>query len=82
MIAAFSLHLTGPAYTWFQTLTEIHRKSWRALCDAFVSHYIQPNPSNNAVLYSEMQAYNDLKLYDDMMLEDYYGLILKKGQIL
>ena len=80
MIAAFSLHLTGPEYTWFQTLTEIHRKSWRALCDAFVSHYIQPNPSNNAVLYSEMQAYNDLKLYDDMMLEDYYGLILKKGQ--
>ena len=80
MMSAFSLYLSGPAHTWLQGLSGEEKSCWSALEMAFTTYYINPNPKNNAVLYAEAQAFNDLELTSSMKIEDYYGQVLKKGK--
>lgn len=78
LLAAFSLYLSGPAHTWFEGQDFLHGGCWNVLEKMFRASYIN-NSNNNASLYIETRSFNTLALQPGMLLEDFYGLILKKG---
>ena len=62
-IAAFHLHLKGPAITWFNSLSDEIRCNWENLLESFKERFIVvdgPSPT----LFREMENFQSLKLME------------------
>ena len=75
VIAAFHLHLKGPALTWFHTLPSGH--SWNNIKDAFSKEY--GNNANDPRLISEAAAFDNLRLNTGQAIEEFHAIVLEKG---
>ena len=77
-VAAFQLHLQGPAQTWFCCLDDDDKTDWDTLKDAFELKYSSQN--NTPVLLVEAEQFSQLRLLPTQQIEDYYSRILDKGR--
>ena len=78
-IAAFHLHLQGPALVWFGQLHDYIRKSWHAVEGAFHRTYTSKSPLD-PTLIMESAMFDSLRLAPSQPLEDFYSVILEKGR--
>ena len=74
-IAAFHLHLKGPALTWFHTLPS--RDNWNSIKELFNSEY--GNNFNDPSLISEAAALDNLVLNSGQAIEEFHAVVLEKG---
>ena len=77
-VAAFQLHLQGPAQTWFCCLDEDERGDWDSVKTSFQEKYCIEN--NPPVLLVETEQFNSLRLLPSQQIEDYFSKILEKGK--
>ena len=75
-IAAFHLHLSGPALIWFNNLAV--KDSWKTVKAAFMNEYC--NVVNNLSLIAESVAFDNLKLGSTQAIEDFHSVVLDKGR--
>lgn len=75
-IAAFHLHLTGPALIWFNNLSI--KDSWQTVKASFQIEYL--NNLNNPSLIAEAVAFDSLKLGPSQAIEDFHSVVLDKGR--
>ncbi|CAG2216978.1 unnamed protein product [Mytilus edulis] len=80
-VAAFHLHLKGPALTWFNTLSERSKESWNAIEVLFEEKFTNFK-NHSAMAMMEGQIFNTLKLGKAQQLEDFHSQILEKGNLL
>lgn len=80
-IAAFHIHLAGPALTWFQSLDTDTQTNWHSLEEAFNRQYIKKHGLDPSTIAAS-HAFSRIKLLDGQALEDYHSLILKQGTCL
>ncbi|CAC5403346.1 unnamed protein product [Mytilus coruscus] len=80
-VAAFHLHLKGPALTWFNTLSERSKESWNAIEVLFEEKFTNFK-NHSAMAMMEGQIFNTLKLGKSQQLEDFHSQILEKGNLL
>lgn len=80
-IAAFHLHLSGPALTWFNKLSSDDKKSWPEFVQLFKSKYIEVDFHSPTVLL-ESEVFETLKLSKGQSIDDYYSQLLEKATIL
>ena len=76
-VAAFQLHLQGPANTRYSCLSEDDKADWDNLVAAFELNYCV---ENTPVLLVETEQFSNLKLLPHQQLEDYYSQVLEKGR--
>ena len=81
LIAAFHLHLKGPALTWFNSLSDESKKSWNTIIILFKEKYINFNLHSPTVIM-ESEIFQNMVLSPGQSLEDYYSQMLEKAQIL
>ena len=77
-VAAFQLHLQGPAQTWFCCLDAEERCSWESVKTSFQDKYCIEN--NPPVLLVETEQFSSLHLSQSQQIEDYFSKILEKGK--
>ena len=77
-IAAFHLHLKGPALVWFNALDLTDKLAWTVLKDAFQKQYLSRNMSNPAFI-AESAIFDSLTLQNGMAIETFHSQILEKG---
>ena len=77
-VAAFHLHLRGPANSWFNTL---QIKSWKRIVEDFKNRYFLSN-GNNPNLFLEMENFSNLKLAEGQPIEDFHSTVMEKGTML
>ncbi|CAC5399987.1 unnamed protein product [Mytilus coruscus] len=75
-IAAFHLHLKGPALTWFNSLSDESKQSWQNIYVLFKEKYINFN-LHSATVIMESELFQSLILSPGQSLEDYYSQILE-----
>lgn len=80
-IAAFHLHLTGPAVTWFNSLSSAHKTSWRHFVTIFKVKYVNLDWNNPTVLM-ENEVFENLKLSPGQSLEDFHCQLVEKAELL
>ncbi|MES9971179.1 MAG: hypothetical protein ABW092_14180 [Candidatus Thiodiazotropha sp.] len=77
-VAAFQLHLDGPAQTWFSCLDDDVKTSWDSINEAFQLKY--SSSDNKPVLLVETELFLNLRLLPGQQLDDYYSKIIDKGR--
>ena len=78
-LAAFHLHLQGPALTWYNNLDpEI---DWQNLRDQFMDKYVNIGWQHPSVIV-ESETFQNMVLGPQQDIEDFYCQILEKGQLL
>jgi len=77
-IAAFHIHLSGPALVWFYSLTAEAKLSWDTLECVFRQKYIIKDRLDPTIM-TESTLFHKIKLLPNQLLEDYHSLILGKG---
>jgi len=77
-VAAFYLHLNGPAITWINALPDTQKDTWAHLRTAFMLKYGYDDP-NNPVLVAEGELFNRMTLGNDQSLEDFHAVLLDRG---
>ena len=77
-VAAFQLHLQGPAQTWFCCLDADERCSWESVKTSFQDKYCIEN--NPPVLLVETEQFNNLHPSQSQQFVDYFIKILEKGK--
>ena len=75
-VAAFHLHLTGPALICFNNLTI--KDSWTTVKACFLAEYA--NCLNNPSLIAESLAFDNIKLGQTQAIEDFHSTVLDKGR--
>lgn len=75
IIAAFHLHLKGPALIWYHTL--MTKDSWPAVKAEFQKEF--GNNINDPRLISEAAAFDNLKLSGTQAIEEFHSIVLEKG---
>ena len=80
-MAAFHLHLKGPALTWFNTLSDHSKRMWASVEVEFERKFVS-FANNNSMAMMEGQIFNSLKLNSGQTLEDYHSQIVEKGALL
>lgn len=80
-IAAFHLHLKGPALTWFNSLSQTARNSWATISILFREKYINCN-HNSSIAMMEGQIFNAMRLMPGDKLEDFHSKLVEKGLLL
>jgi hypothetical protein len=78
-VAAFHLHLTGPALTWFNALPAIQRDTWEHLELSFNAQYVLLNAQNNPALVAEAELFAHMKLAPGQAIETFHSLVVEKG---
>lgn len=81
ILAAFHLNLTGPALTWFNSLQSECKRTWKNFLKQFHAHYIDLDWQHPTV-FLESEIFHNMKLTKGQVLEDFYGQIVEKAQIL
>lgn len=80
-VAAFHLHLQGPALTWFQNIPD--KSSWQVVKQAFLAEYCDLTKLNNDPRYiSESAAFDHLSLNPTQPIEEFHSVIFDKGNLL
>ena len=69
-VAAFYLHLKGPALAQFNALSDFSKRKWESVQVLFEEKFIN-FANNNAMDMMEGQVFNALKLGPGQTLEDY-----------
>ena len=77
-VAAFHLHLSGPALIWFNALEVETKLTWFALKGAFTAQYAM-HGMFDPDLVAESAVFESLKLDDAQPLEDFHSKIMDKG---
>ncbi len=78
-IAAFRLHLEGPALQWFQTLPESVLFDFASVQAAFEAKYVALGHGTNPAFLAETELFNHMRLAPGQTIEDFHALILEKG---
>ena len=76
-MAAFQLHLQGPANTSYSCPSDDDKDDWDNLVAAFELNYCL---ENTTVLLVEAEQFSNLKLLRHHHLEDYYSQVPEKGK--
>lgn len=77
-LAAFQLHLLGPAQTWYTCLEEHTKAQWATLKEAFEGKYSSAN--NKPVLLVETEQFQNIRLQPAQQIEDYYSKVIENGR--
>lgn len=77
-IAAFHLHLEGPAKIWYNSLDANIKRSWINLYQHFVNQYANLNVFDPAMIV-EAEVFESLTLMPHQQIEDFHSKILEKG---
>lgn len=77
-VAAFQLHLQGPALTWFTCLNDSDKNSWENVKQLYQAKYMDKR--NKPVLLVETEQFLNLRLLPHQQMEDYYSKIMEKGR--
>ena len=77
-VAAFQLHLKGPALTWFTCLNDSDKSSWETVKKLYQEKYM--DKENRPVLLVETEQFLNLRLLPHQQMEDYYSKIMEKGR--
>ena len=80
-IAAFHLHLKGPALVWFNSLSDAARKSWTHISILFKEKYVNFN-WQSATVIMESEIFQNMVLSPGQSLEDYFSKLSEKSQML
>ena len=80
-LAAFHLHLRGPALTWYNSLSEESRNSWQSVRVLFREKYINFSAHGASVLMHS-EIFQNLTLLPGQSIEDFFCQIVEKGQLL
>ena len=80
-VAAFHLHLQGPALQWFDSLESVLKSSWDNLEPCFRKKYLELGWQSSTVML-ESELFQKMSLLPGQSLEDYYSSLSEKGQIL
>ncbi|CAG2250394.1 CHST15 [Mytilus edulis] len=80
-IAAFHLQLTGPALTWFNSLTFNDKSSWEKLNELFKRKYVNLDWQSPTIML-ENEVFEHIKLSPGQALEDFYCQLVEKAQLL
>ncbi|CAC5377308.1 unnamed protein product [Mytilus coruscus] len=80
-IAAFHLHLKGPALTWYNSLSDESKSSWITICVLFKEKYINFS-WQSATVIMESEIFQNMVLSLGQSLEDYFSQLSGKAQIL
>ena len=78
-VAAFHIHLSGPALTWFHSLDSSVKQDWPSLMGAFTVQYLVRDHLDPTIM-AESSAYHKLKLLPGQPLEDFHAQIMEKGK--
>ena len=79
-VAAFQLHLEGPALTWYNDVPDGKKKKWTDVEKTFRDAYINIDFATNPALLAETELFHKMKLAPTQSLEEYHALILEKGK--
>ena len=80
-LAAFHLHLRGPALTWFNSLSEEIRENWVNVKILFKEKFINfSGHGANVLMHSEI--FQNLTLSSGQNVEDFFCQIYEKGKLL
>ena len=80
-LAAFHLHLRGPALTWFNSLSEESRENWVNVKILFKEKFINfSGHGANVLMHSEI--FQNLTLSSGQNVEDFFCQIYEKGKLL
>lgn len=77
-VAAFQLHLQGPALTWFTCLDNTEKTDWDSVQKLYREKYLAEN--NKPMLLVETELFLNLRLLPHQQLEDYFSKIMEKGR--
>ena len=77
-IAAFHLHLQGPALTWYNTLS---CDNWKSLRKQFSDKYVDFGWQHPSVVI-ESELFQNLSLLPGQDVEDFFGQVIEKGHVL
>ncbi|CAG2209064.1 unnamed protein product [Mytilus edulis] len=80
-IAAFHLHLCGPALTWFNTLPADNKHVWQTFEQVYKKQYIDVDFRSPTILL-EGEIFETLKLSKGQSIDDFYAQLLEKATIL
>lgn len=80
-IAAFHLHLKGPALSWYSTLSDESKASWDVIVVLFKEKYVNFNWRSSTVMV-ESEVFQNLELKAGQNIDDYYSSIVDKGAFL
>ena len=81
MLAAFHLHLRGPALTWFNSLSEESRANWVSVKILFKEKFINfSGHGANVLMHSEI--FQNLTLSSGQNVEDFFCQIYENGKLL
>ncbi|CAG2204834.1 unnamed protein product [Mytilus edulis] len=80
-IAAFHLHLCGPALTWFNTLPADNKQLWQTFEQVYKKQYIDIDFRSPTILL-EGEIFETLKLSKGQSIDDFYAQLLEKATIL
>jgi len=76
-IAAFHLHLCGPAVTWFHALPSESKKDWKYFEQVFKAKYINIDIRSPTILI-ESEIFETLRLSKGQSIDDFYAQLLEK----
>ena len=79
IIAAFHLHLAGPALIWFSALSSSVKSSWGRVLRLFKSTYVNSDPLKNASLLADAEIFQHLTLSAGVPIEDFHSQVMQKG---
>lgn len=77
-VAAFQLHLEGPAQTWFTCLDEEDKSCWETILGYFNAKY--SSTDNKPVLLVETEQFLNIRLQPTQQIEDYFSKVVEKGR--
>ena len=81
-IAAFHLHLQGPALVWFNSINDDSvQHDWSALLAAFKARFLLLD-GQSPVMLLESEAFQKLALQPGQPIEDFHCRVVEKGQII
>lgn len=78
-VAAFHLHLSGPARTWYNTLEEEDKDTWEHLEVVFNRDFVDIPAANNPALIAEAELFTALRLLPHEQLDEYHSKVVEKG---
>lgn len=79
-IAAFHVHLAGPAHSWFYSLQSTDKQCWDTLLEKFREQYVLTNTAYDPALMVESAAFIKLQLGATQSLKDFHSVIIEKGR--
>ncbi|PJE77818.1 hypothetical protein CI610_03253 [invertebrate metagenome] len=81
-IAAFHLHLQGPALTWFNSISDTGAKTtWECLKKLFCERFVSLDWHSPQMML-ENENFQKISLQQNQPIEDYHCQLVEKGQLI